>query len=109
MSRKAWIGIAVALLALCGGRAFAVDEISRPMPGGLPAQIQTAPIKYGESCRRINDGATGVFKRDGCGRTYCGLVNVKDIVELQPNFAAEHACTWQLAGPQCRCLKASKP
>lgn len=108
MIRKAWIGFGVVLLALCGGQAaVAAGEIS--MPGDLPREIRlNAPIKYGESCRRLNDGAAGVFKRDACGRTYCGLANVKDIIELKPTFAADHACSWQLDGAQCKCLKAGR-
>lgn len=111
MSRKASIGLGVLLLALCSSLAtIAVAQTGKPAPAGPPLEIQLKePIKYGENCRRLKDSRYGVFKRDACGRTYCGLVEVKDIIEVRPNFAAEHACSWQLDGAACKCLKASRP
>lgn len=111
MSRKTLMGFAALLLALCAGQGpVATAQINSSLPVGMPQEIRLRePIKYGESCRRLADGREGVFKRDACKRTYCGLTKVKDIIEIRPNFAVEHACTWQLAGPECKCLKASKP
>lgn len=111
MSRLPSLGLAAMLLALCVGlAAVAAAQTSSSTPAGPPKEIQLkTPIRYGESCRRLNDGGDGVFKRDACGRTYCGLAKVKDIIELQPNFAANHACSWQLDGAQCKCLKARRP
>lgn len=111
MSRLSWVGLAVMLLALCISQAtVATAQINSSTPAGPPQEIQLkTPIRYGESCRRLNDGGDGIFKRDACGRTYCGLAKVKDIIELQPNFATDHACSWQLDGAQCKCLKAGRP
>jgi hypothetical protein len=111
MSRLAWLGLVVVLLALCLGQApVATAQVNSSTPPVLPTEIQLkTPIKYGDSCRRLNDGGDGIFKRDACGRTYCGLAKVKDIIELQPNFATDHACAWQLDGAQCKCLKARRP
>jgi hypothetical protein len=105
MSRTLWAGLAALLLALWGGHvSVAIGQTA------APAEIRLKePIKYGSSCRRLADSREGIFKRDACNRTYCGLTDVKDIIEIRPNFAAEHACTWQLAGAECKCLKAGKP
>jgi len=105
MSRKVWAALAALLLVTWSGYDSAAIAQTDP-----PKEIRLkGVIPYGESCRRLADGRDGIFKRDGCNRTYCGLTDVKDIIEIRPNFAVEHACTWQLAGRECRCLKASKP
>jgi len=105
MSRRLWAGLAAVLLALWGGHvAGAIGQTDASKEVRLKE-----PIKYGSSCRRLADSREGIFKRDACNRTYCGLADVKDIIEVRPDFAAEHGCTWQLAGVECKCLKASKP
>jgi hypothetical protein len=104
MRVRLWFAFGVALMFLCIGQgANAID------PAAAGETRTFVGIKYGESCRRLNDGKPGIFKRDACNRTYCGLIKVKDIIEIRPNFSDEHACTWQLVEAQCKCLKASRP
>ena len=61
----------------------------------------------GDACIRKSDSKPGVTKRDACGRWYCSLPNVKDIIELRPNLAVEFGCIWQLVENTCRCVRMS--
>jgi hypothetical protein len=60
--------------------------------------------RRGESCRPPWPGK-GIVKVDACGRWYCGLENVKDLIQARPNLTAEEKCTWTLKDEICRCVK----
>jgi hypothetical protein len=70
-----------------------------------PPQVAPSGQKLGDACARKSDSAPGVVKRDACGRWYCGRTDVKDIIELRPNLAADLGCVWQLEGQRCRCVR----
>ena len=67
-------------------------------------------FKVGDPCKARPDNRQGVFKVDACGRWYCGREDVKDIIEVRPNIAAELGCEWQLVeGQHCRCVRYMAP
>src|SRR5262249_52810512 len=84
------LAIALALTALV--RAVPAAPQSPATPAAPSGQ------KLGDACTRKSDQKGGVVKRDACGRWYCGLAEVKDIIELRPNIASELGCAWQLEG-----------
>jgi hypothetical protein len=83
--------------------------------GGAPALAQSqtsqtpAILRVGDPCKSRTDPRPGVIKVDACGRWYCGRAEVKDIIELRPNIAAERGCEWQLDGNRCRCIRSNLP
>ena len=93
--RRAHAGFLIAVLSL----ALAL--------GTQPAAAQPVPkvFKLGEPCARKTDTRPGVVKRDACGRWYCSRTDVKDIIEIRPNIAAEMGCTWRLEGDHCKCRR----
>ncbi len=81
----------------------------------LPAMAQLAPqstppralMKQGDTCSRKTDTRPGVVRQDACGRWYCGRADIKDIIEVRPNIAAEFGCTWTLEAGHCKCRRPS--
>ncbi len=63
-----------------------------------------AGMKAGETCKRRTDDNAGVVKVDACGRWYCGRVDINDITVLNPRFAEDMGCKWQLKDNHCRCV-----
>ena len=96
--RRMNVGVATATLCvvLALGAQHAVGQSTRP-------QVAPNGQKVGDACVRKSDAERGVVKRDACGRWYCGRTDVKDIIELRPNLAAELGCEWHLEGQRCRC------
>jgi hypothetical protein len=58
----------------------------------------------GSACKKAN-GKAGVKKVDACGRLYCGLTSVTDIIERSPNIAKMRGCTWKIDGTRCVCSR----
>ena len=87
---------------LCAQGALAQQatrDPSRPLPESSRSQYQ-----LGEACQRRTDNHRGVVKVDACGRWYCGRVDVNDITVLNPRFAEDMGCTWQLVEKRCKCV-----
>jgi len=74
-----------------------------------PAQSGAPVIKLGDACNRKTDKASGIVKRDACGRWYCGKADVKEIAELRPDIASKIKCSWKLQisekGMLCLCAR----
>lgn len=60
--------------------------------------------RRGDACRPPRTDKPGLVKVDACGRWYCGRADMKDLVEVRPNFATEQKCTWALRDNVCRCI-----
>lgn len=72
--------------------------------GEVYSDAQGRQFRRGDTCRPPYTDKPGIVKVDGCGRWYCGRADIKDLIELLPNFAAEHKCKWTYRNNSCKCV-----
>ena len=95
----------LALVALCIMVAFDF----RPATAQSPQARTPLELRVGDACTMRPDSRQGVIKVDACGRLYCGREDVKNIIEVRPNIAAQLGCEWQLVNQRCRCVRNPAP
>src|SRR5947208_1303020 len=97
-------GVAAGSILLAAWAANAQPVTPPPTPG--PGMRVLLP---GDRCVRRTDTKRGIIKRDACGRWYCGLSDVADIAEIEPDLAGKTGCSWRLEGNRCLCRRAAPP
>lgn len=93
----------MAMAAACIFTYAAVAQRAEPNQS-FPSGDQRMRMQPGDACQRRTDDHRGVIKVDACGRWYCGRVDVNDITVLNPRFAEDMQCTWQLVDDRCKCV-----
>jgi hypothetical protein len=93
------------LTAALPGTIFGQTAAQTPAPAAAERQIpKIVEAKIGAACMAAYSQRIGVFKNDACGNLYCGEPNLKSILDVRPNYAAEKKCKWQMVGWRCQCV-----
>lgn len=99
-------------LAPAFAQAPAVSQTKAPPKEGWKSffgEVYTDPqgrqIRRGDACRPPYTDKPGIAKVDACGRWYCGRADIKDLIEVRPNFAKEENCKWTYKDRECKCVK----
>jgi len=95
-------GAALAAAILCGVLLSADVVSAQAVPDRRMAPVPAA--KIGAACYDARDRRAGVFKRDPCGRLYCGDPALRAITDVHPNYATEKHCEWQRVSWRCECV-----
>ncbi len=91
-------------VALCLGVLMALGTSQAQSANG-PVSSRNSSYVIGAECKRKTDRLPGVYKMDACKRMYCGPKDIKDIIEIIPDFARINHCTWRLVGEMCKCTR----
>lgn len=121
LSRRIASGLLVVLLAAAHSllsSAGAQDLSKGPKPrepnwkpyfGEVYTDNKKRSFRRGDTCQPPYTGKPGVIKVDACGRWYCSRADIKDLIEVRPNFAAENKCAWTYKEGTCQCVKQPAP
>jgi hypothetical protein len=94
----------LALLPATSAVGQPATEPRAPARAEQKPALKLTAASPGAACFDVRSRRAGVFKRDPCGRLYCGDPKLKSILDLRPNYAAEKKCTWQVVSWRCQCV-----